>query len=110
MAKLEDVLQGNIYEWLAKIQHGILHSNTSASLEDSSDFICGNTKCCVHVFERYSLLGGNRLSLNLTLLQIGDGPIHLSAITAGGSCGVIVKINTWGEKNFLNDLRDMLYQ
>lgn len=29
---------------------------------------------------------------------------------AGGSCGVIVKINTWGEKNFLNDLRDMLCQ
>ncbi len=110
MAKLEDVLQGNIYEWLAKIQHGILRSSASASLEDSSDFICGDVKCCVRVFERYSFLGSNRLSLNLTLLQIGDGPIHLSAISAGGSCGVIVKLNTWGEKAFLDELRDILCQ
>ncbi len=110
MAKLEDVLHGNIYDWLAKIQHGILRTSTSASLEDSSDFVFDDIKCCVRVFERFSLIGSNRLSLNITLLQIGDGPIHMSAISAGGSCGVVLKLNTWGEKSFLDDLRNILCQ
>ncbi len=110
MAKLEDVLHGNIYDWIAKIQHGILHSSMSASLEDSSDFISGDAKCFVRVFERFSYVGSNRVSLSVTLFQVGDGPIHLSAITAGGSQAVFFKVNTWGEEAFLDKLREVLCQ
>ncbi len=109
MAQLEDVLHGNIYEWMTKIQHELLRTSTSASLEGSSDFVSGDIKCCVRVFERYSFIGSNRLSLSITMLQIGNEPIHISAISAGGSCGVVLKLNTWGETSFLEDLKKILY-
>ena len=46
--------------------------------------------------------------MNGTLFQAGDGPVQLSAITAGGSQAVLFKINTWGEESFLDTLRALL--
>ena len=60
------------------------------------------------VFERYSMMGGNRLSLTLTMFQNGDSPIRLSAITAGGSQAVFFKVNTLGEESFLDNVKDLL--
>ena len=75
----------------------------SASFEDGSDYASGPVRCAVRVFERYSYAGGNRVSLNLTL--VGDGShLFLSAITSGGSQGVFLKLNTWGEEAFLEKL------
>ena len=68
----------------------------------------GSTRCSVRVFERYSALGSNRVSLNVTLFQGADGTIHLSAITSGGSQAVFFKINTFGEEAFLNKLEQLL--
>lgn len=85
-----------------------MHGSVSASLEDASDFRSGEAQCSVRVFERYSYAGGNRVSLSVTLFQNGDGPIHLSAITAGGSQALFFKINTWGEENFLEKLRELI--
>ena len=62
----------------------------------------------LRVFERYSYFGGNRLSLNLTLFQAGNGPVQLSAITAGGSEAVFFKVNTIGEEAFLDKLEEIL--
>ncbi|EJW93342.1 hypothetical protein EVA_18551, partial [gut metagenome] len=45
---------------------------------------------------------------NVTLFQSGDGPIHLSAITAGGSQALLFKLNTLGEEAFLDKLRELL--
>ena len=67
-----------------------------------------DARCSVRVFERYSMMGGNRLSLTLTLFQNGDSPIRLSAITAGGSQAVFFKVNTLGEESFLDDVKDLL--
>lgn len=80
----------------------------SASLEDASDFRSGSARCSVRVFERYSYIGNNRVSLTLTLFQNGDEPVRLSAITAGGSQAIFFKINTWGEESFLDKLREIL--
>lgn len=52
-------------------------------MEDSSDFQCGDARCSIRVFERYSWSGNNRVSMNVTLFQGNDGRIQLSAITAG---------------------------
>ena len=48
------------------------------------------------------------MSLSVTLFQNGDGPINLSAITAGGSQAMFFKINTWGEEAFLDKLKELL--
>lgn len=108
MAKLEKTIQGSFDATLKKITEGILNGSMSASLEETSDFRTGQARCAVRVFERYSYMGGNRVSLNVTLFQAGDGPIHLSAITSGGSQAMFFKVNTWGEEAFLDKLREIL--
>lgn len=108
MAKLEHTLYGDFDQWLNRIENGIRDGSISASLEDASDFRCGDARCSVRVFERYSYTGSNRVSLSVTLFQNADEPIRLSAITAGGSQALFFKINTWGEEAFLDKLRELL--
>lgn len=108
MAKLEQTLNVNFEQLLRRIEDGIQAGSASATLEDMSDFRSGDAKCSVRVFERYSYAGGNRVSLSVTLFQNGDGPVHLSAITSGGSQAMFFKINTWGEEAFLDKLRELL--
>ncbi len=108
MAKLEHTVKGSFSLILTKITDGILSGSMSASLEDSSDFRCGDARCSVRVFERYSYFGGNRVSLNVTLFQNGDDPIRISAITSGGSQAMFFKVNTLGEEAFLDKLREIL--
>ncbi len=108
MAKLERTLNGDFYGILHNITDGILNGSVSASLEESSDFKSGDAKCSVRVFERYSWSGSNRVSLSVTLFQNGSSPIHLSAITAGGSQATFFKINTMGEEAFLDKLKEIL--
>lgn len=98
MAKLEKTIYGNFDDILKRIENGILNGSVSASLEDTSDFYDGDARCSV--FERFSHAGGNRVSLNVTLFQNGNGDIKLSAITSGGSQAMFFKINTWGEEAF----------
>lgn len=107
MAKLEQTIYGDFDQVLHRIENGILNGSMSASLENSSDFVSGTARCSVRVFERYSTIGSNRVSLAVTLFQNGD-TIHLSAITSGGSQAMLFKINTWGEEAFLDKLREIL--
>lgn len=107
MAKLEKVLTGNFDEILERIENGILNGSMSASLEEASDFTLGNARCSVRVFERFSYMGSNRVSLNVTLFQ-SDGKILLSGITSGGSQAMFFKMNTIGEEAFLEKLREII--
>ena len=108
MAKLEETRYEDFDRLLQRLEQGILEGSLSASLEDASDFRSGSARCSVRVFERYSYIGNNRVSLTLTLFQNGDEPVRLSAITAGGSQTIFFKINTWGEESFLDKLREIL--
>lgn len=108
MAKLEKTLTGDFDELLCRIESGILAGSMSASLEDTSTFSGGGARCAVRVFERYSAFGGNRVSLSVTLFDAGDGVLHLSAITSGGSQAMFWKINTVGEEAFLDQLEQIL--
>lgn len=94
MAKLEQTVSGDFYELLRKIENGIQNSSMSASLEEFSDFESGTARCSVRVFERYSYVGDNRVSLNVTLFQNGSDRFNFSAIAAGGSQAMLFKINT----------------
>lgn len=110
MAKMEKVIYGESFRGLLlRLEQGILSSSMSATLESSSDFQENGAQCSVRVFERYSYMGKNRVSLSLTLFQADEhGPVHLSAITSGGSQALFFKINTFGEEAFLDKLRQML--
>ncbi len=107
MAKFEKVLIGNFDGILKAVEDGIVNGSVSASLEDASDFTGNACRCSVRVFERYSYMGGNRVSLSVTLFQSEDGKVYMSAITSGGSQAMFFKLNTFGEEAFLDKLREI---
>ena len=103
MAKYEAYLTGDFNSILQEIETEILEGSISATLEDGSDYQMGRVYCAVRVFERYSMFGGNRVSLSVTLL--GDGPrLFISAIAAAGSQATFFKVNTLGEESFLDQI------
>lgn len=108
MAKFETTVRVDFSRVLQKITDGILNGSFTASLEDSSDFRSGDARCSVRVFERYSYMGSNRVSLSVTVFQNGTEPVKISAITSGGSQAMFFKVNTLGEEAFLDKLREIL--
>ena len=106
MAKLEGHINGNFDAVLDRIHQAVLDSGVSANFEDGSDWSSWGVRCAVRVYERYSAIGGNRVSMNVTLVGEGDR-LFLSAITSAGSQAIFFKINTWGEDAFLDCLRDL---
>ena len=84
-----------------------MRGSASASFEHGADYRTPTGRCSVMVFERYSWLGNNRVSMSVTLFQSGDR-IELCAITSGGSQGAFFKINTFGEEAFLETLEKEL--
>ena len=107
MAKFEKTIHGDFDEILNRIQTGIINGSMTATLEDGSDYRTDLAKCAVRVFERYSAIGGNRVSLNVTLFGLND-IVNVSAITSGGSQAMIFKINTFGEEAFLDKVKEIL--
>lgn len=107
MAKYEARFNGDFNDILTQIHDGILAGSASASYEDGSFYQYGEVSCAVRVYERYSMLGGNRVSMNVTVMGNGN-EIFISAITSGGSQAVFFKMNTLGEKSFLDGLIDIV--
>ena len=107
MAKLEKTLNESFDSVLSRVDDAVMKS-VSATLEDSVDWRTADARCCVRVYERYSYMGGNRVSMNVTLFQAGNGPVKVCAITSGGSQAMFFKVNTWGEESFLETLNNAL--
>lgn len=103
MAKYERRLTASFDEVLDFCERAITGASMSASYEDGSDVSLAHVRVAVRVYERYSMFGSNRVSLNLTLVG-EDDDLYLTAITAGGSEAVLFKVNTLGEKSFLDTL------
>lgn len=106
MAKYERRFRGDFDTVLRWFHNGILNSSTTARFEDGSDYASGNVRCAVRVYGRYSVAGGNRLSLTLTLMGT-ENSLFLSAFAAGGSQRIFFKFNTFGEEAFLDKVRKL---
>jgi len=107
MAKYESRVRGDFSEFLKILENGIVNGSASASFEDGSDYEINGIRCSVRVYERYSIMGSNRVSMSVTLIGNGD-EIFASVITAGGSQAVFFKINTFGEESFLQCAVDII--
>ena len=101
MAQYTNHFSADFDRLLSYIDESVLQGSISASKEGGSEFECGDVRCVTRVYERYSMMGSNRLSLCVTLFG-KDGDVRLSAITSGGSQAMFIKINTWGEEAFLD--------
>ena len=106
MAKIECELHGDFDVILNTLHNAIMEGSSSASVEDSSSsFYTDSVRCAVRTYERYSIMGNGRVSMNVTLLE-ADERIFLSAITSGGSQAMFFKMNTIGENSFLDTIRN----
>ncbi len=89
----------NFDEVLNYFHKHLFSSGISTSYEDGSDYQAGAVRVAVRVYERYTLMGDNRLSMTVMLASSGQ-EIFASAITAAGGGGV-TKFVGWGEDEFL---------
>ena len=105
MAKLEARLRGNFSTILDAIDAAVRNGSMSASLEEESRFQGSSGRCVLRVYERYSAVGGHRVSLTILLLETTDGAM-LSAIASGGSQAMFFKLNTFGEDAFLETISE----
>ena len=100
MAKYTQQLEGD-FDLLLKVLEDAALSSASASFEEGSDWQEGDTRVAVRVYERYSMIGSNRVSLSITLIGKGRG-LYVTAITSGGSQAVFFKVNRFGEEASLD--------
>jgi hypothetical protein len=107
MGSYEQQLRGDAEALVAHLDHEILRGSVSAKVEDGSDHSLGDARMLVRVYERYSAFGGNRVSLNISILAVA-GQLAVTAISSGGSQAVFFKVNTVGESNFLAKAVDAL--
>lgn len=103
MASYTKRFRGDYDHFVHFIEKSVIEGSYSSSVEDCQKTMMNGVQCTVLVFERYSYMGGNRVSMNLTILGY-ERDIQLFAITAGGSQALFFKINTIGENSFLDTL------
>ncbi len=101
MAQYNTRLTGGFDALLNCIDQVVIEGSGSATREGGSEDALDGVRFATRVYERYSVVGGNRLSMCVTLFG-RDGDISLTAVTAGSSQAIFFKINTWGEKTFLD--------
>jgi hypothetical protein len=107
VAHYDQVFTGDVDDFVAHLDRQIPQGSVTAKLEDSADHSIGDARMVVRVYERYSALGGNRVSLCISVLTVGQ-ELAVTAITSAGSTAMFFKMNTFGEEAFLNRARDAI--
>ncbi len=103
MAKYVKEFEGDYDQFIDYLKKRILEGSLSVNLEESQKTVINDVTCTVLVYERYSYSGGNRVSMNITILGYHKH-IHIIGVSAGGSQATFFKINTFGEESFLKTL------
>jgi len=100
MAQFQHELIGDVDRLVAHLDQAIPQGSITAKYEAGSDQRIGDARMVVRAYERYSAFGGNRVSLCISILSVGD-QMALSAVSSGGSQAMLFKLNTFGEEAFL---------
>lgn len=103
MANYKKTFQGNFDDILAFCNRTLIDGSASLTEEESCDYTIEGCRTAVRVYERYSMIGENRVSMTLVLSGY-QNRLHIFIATTGGSQAVFWKINTWGEESFLDTL------
>ena len=82
------------------LDQAISQGSVSASIENGDELSIGDARLIVRTYERYSVAGGNRLTLSVSILAVGDR-MEVALSTSGGSEAVFFKINRFGEDAFM---------
>lgn len=102
MAKYTATVKGSLEDVRKYISHNGPKLGMTLTLEEQELGTLDDRKYWVGTYERYAVLGENRVSLNVVLLEFSAG-VRVIATASGGSQAAFLKINHWSEDNFLND-------
>ena len=91
----------------AHLDQAITSGSVSASIESGGEFAIGDARMIVRTYERYSMAGGNRLTLSVSILAVGES-MEVALSTSGGSEAVFFKINRFGEDAFMGRAMEAL--
>ena len=108
MVKFETKLHGDFKIYIKQIKDGILNNSLSSTLEYQKNFESDNAKCTIMIFERYSISGKNRITLTIALYEPKEKDVELFATASGGSNGIFIKMNDFGEYSFLEVLKKVI--
>ncbi|MEG8104750.1 MULTISPECIES: DUF6054 family protein [Actinomyces] len=109
MATTTRTVVGQLSEVVPFLEAGVLGRSRSASAEAAVDLGTSAGGIAVRGYERFSMMGNNRVGMSVTAIQ--DGPyVHIVGITLGGSQAVFLKLNTIGEEEFLATLNSTISQ
>jgi hypothetical protein len=107
MAHYQQQLTGDVDRLVAHLDQAIPGGSITAKYEAGTDHRIGDARMVVRAYERYSAMGGNRVSLCVSILAVGE-QLALSAVSAGGSQAVFFKLNMFGEEAFLRQAVDAI--
>ncbi len=102
MAKYTTTVGGSLNELVTYIKYNESRLGSKITLEEEITGTADSVKYWVGTYERYAVLGENRVSLNVMLIEYSEG-VKVIATASGGSQAAFFKINHWSEDNFLND-------
>lgn len=101
MAIYEKIFDGNFSHFLDMFHDNMINSSMTTNYEDGNLIMVGEREVSFLVYERYSAIGSNRVSLSVVVADLGN-KIHFTAIPSGGAQGMFMKVNTFGESAFLD--------
>ncbi len=93
-------LKGSADALAEHLDERITSGSASASIEHKGELKLGDARMVLRTYERYSLMGGNRVTLSVSILAVGDA-MEVALTTSGGSQAVFLKVNTVGEETFM---------
>ena len=101
MAKYTTTVGGSLNELVTYIKYNESRLGSTITLEEEITGTADSAKYWVGTYERYAVLGENRVSLNVMLIEYSEG-VKVIATASGGSQAMFLKVNHWSEDNFLN--------
>ena len=102
MAKYTTTVAGSLEQLRKYISRNGPNLGATITLEEEISGTADGVKYWIGTYERYAVLGENRVSLNIVLLEFSEG-VRVIATSSGGSQAMFLKINHWSEDNFMND-------
>ena len=101
MAKYTTNVGGSLSDLVTYLKHNESRLGSTITLEEEIAGTADSVNYWVGTYERYAVLGENRVSLNVMLIEYSEG-VKVIATASGGSQAAFLKINTWSEGNFLD--------
>ena len=84
MAKYTTTVGGSLNELVTYIKHNESRLGSTITLEEEITGTADSAKYWVGTYERYAVLGENRVSLNVMLIEYSEG-VKVIATASGGS-------------------------